>query len=1219
MILDFGYKCDPRLQQEIAFRYIWSLHEIYKFRYKFAIKVLDTAWFNGPVAALKVATGLVNMHQVWVYKNPIISVDKKEVDTISRKDIDIYLQQHNPFAFKDKIVTGIYNNNFASNDRVDVSLIDCFNSIHKNVYSNGITDNKMACLSIPDKLLNIYDQLHLSSYDKILNIYEQIHSSGQDKELNIYDQMYLSGEDKILNVYYQLNLDEDINKLNIYDQVYLSGFDKILNIYDNYNLYKDYNYNTIINPIYNLYKEDLTTNIIDVINTEKAKQLRTNIMTDNLFGYGGIKEAFINKQLYGETSYITANIIDNIYLSKGELYANLIKYYSVSTDSNKYSNIYDNLYLSTGGKEAIYDYQDLGIIPDGKEGFITENLNVIKDFTANTNWFKNPTATVSGKNAFIEYNHNYISKGNKEALLQYDYYTAIKRHRDVYIEYNNLFINTGHKDISIYTGNHFLSPEKRDIVRYNNNYFTTITNKDIVLYKDLASVNPERRSMIANNFGFFITRDRYPFRVNESYLLAYRDSYEISHLINEYWVYRDSKDISLYESILSVLRRHYDVYIDRAANWVAKNIKDLSLFIDKDLFVLPGRALGLPTYVDYVNNFVSKNALNGDLLSEDLFSSMLPKKVMMDIFQVSLDKDKIKAFIDYKNYWLIKEKIATCIYNDPMFAYKDKVPVFMTKDVFAYKGKKDLYIDKQLFAKVPNKDIYVYKELFASKGQKDVYIDKQLFAYSPQRPVALIYGDEFIEKLPKMCYYDKGVFADRLHYSLSLLKQEDIIREKYGMTIVDFSWAEEVPYDMDILPPFVAATRDMRRSMTILDLLAEANKVAHSLKIYDKQDAWVWVYEPPDPFDTDQFGIDELLLPEEDAKYEQFEDLIFNKDTLKPRNPVRRIDDNTWVAKLPIKHPLPERSDVGKYYTGVPYEQYYGVRTSIMHEIYLEFYNIWQANLFKFAAMTMQQAVKTILEYLYSWILITFGTDEIKEAFRVYHQVRWFAEMALLNNSQYIITVTTQDLNADIENGNCNIPNNLGLDKGNDTMGIYPRYGTNFFILKNNPCHEGAERAYVEFYPVIKQNTEMIFNLINEHGYVSIYINDELIDQVSLSTRNYVLSLPGGLDELTVRLEKTMEHNIGIFAIDNLRIKDAAFGSLEIQYDPTLRSGNKPMDEIAKKMIQWANEKEDFDEAYEYLRKGNLGVAVTMNEMIKYWNQHHKDKIKGKRLTIKKS
>lgn len=59
------------------------------------------------------------------------------------------------------------------------------------------------------------------------------------------------------------------------------------------------------------------------------------------------------------------------------------------------------------------------------------------------------------------------------------------------------------------------------------------------------------------------------------------------------------------------------------------------------------------------------------------------------------------------------------------------------------------------------------------------------------------------------------------------------------------------------------------------------------------------------------------------------------------------------------------------------------------------------------------------------------------------------------------------------------------------------------------------------------------------------------------------------------------------------------------------------MDEISKKMIELANLYENNKEVLEQLQKGNLGVSETYKLLKNYWDIHHNNKEKGKRLTIK--
>ena len=408
----------------------------------------------------------------------------------------------------------------------------------------------------------------------------------------------------------------------------------------------------------------------------------------------------------------------------------------------------------------------------------------------------------------------------------------------------------------------------------------------------------------------------------------------------------------------------------------------------------------------------------------------------------------------------------------------------------------------------------------------------------------------------------------------------------------------------------------IKETMSIFHDLYDGYMPKRPTRVSDQTDVWAWSYEPPDPFESSLYGIDELLLPEVDTRYKDFEDLVFNKQTMRPRNPVKRIDDNTWIARFPVKHPLPERSDIGNIYTGIVIDQYFGVRSSMMHKIYLEFYTLWQAHLFEFAAMTMIQSLKTMLAWLFDWIEISFEDADKPEAYRIYHQIRWFGECAVLNNSQYIISYDTQDIVTDLSTGICNIPNDLGSQ---NTMYVDNSPGMN--VIRNNPALIGVSECHVEFYiRNLRKNSAISFDLNNSHGSVNILIDGTIVGTISGSKMNvsYPINYTGS--DVTVRIEKTKTNNVcNDFFIGHITVKDMGFKDLSIDFDPTVRQGNKPMDEMAKKMIQYANMHDDLAAAYQKIREGNLGVSVTMDQMLDYWEHHHQDKIKGKRLTIKKT
>lgn len=174
-------------------------------------------------------------------------------------------------------------------------------------------------------------------------------------------------------------------------------------------------------------------------------------------------------------------------------------------------------------------------------------------------------------------------------------------------------------------------------------------------------------------------------------------------------------------------------------------------------------------------------------------------------------------------------------------------------------------------------------------------------------------------------------------------------------------------------------------------------------------------------------------------------------------------------------------------------------------------------------------------------------------------------------------------------------------------------------VIKPNPVFLNVSEAHVEFYIKHKKNTSFTFSLSNTVGSVNIYINGNLVDTVSTSKLNLTYQLPyQGNDMTTVRIEKDANSNKSpIFYIGHIVIPNASFKDLSIEFDPVLRAGNKPLDEIAKKIISYANLYDNRDEMYATMTKNNLGLSETYHMMSEYWKLHHQNKTKGKRLTIK--
>ena len=728
---------------------------------------------------------------------------------------------------------------------------------------------------------------------------------------------------------------------------------------------------------------------------------------------------------------------------------------------------------------------------------------------------------------------------------------------------------------------------------------------------------------------------------------VYKVPKDMNIIKDKVFMYKIPKDISIYDKLINMFRISYDMFIIKEDIWLIKDAIDtfienqvmihrnhyfadiynqghflLKKFVSIDTgeiepliknqlpldtlnsitenfsgMIIPVSKVKHQAFIDYIDEMIYK--LNKDAyISSITFSSILPKDVYKNEFQLFCDKKPHKVFIKYKNDMITKSKIYALMHNN----------------IFIEKESKKIYINKILFAKKEQKKVWVQDILEASKAYHEMTIHQDEMAKLEINEISIL-KTLFVDKDSQICYYTYGAFAEKDRYDLLIHQDKLATQDRKGIHLADLV-PEAIKEKTSIFYDYIAFTNRIIKESKLYQQMDEISKISKELMLHpDDFGNWAWVYETPDPMDP-VYGIDELLLPENDTRYEDFEDIIFNKKTLKPRRPVKIINETTFIAKYPNKHPIPEYKDIAIDYdkSAVKFEQYYGIETEIMRTVFLKYYRIWQSKIFEFGSMNMVQAVKKMLDYLYSWIMTYFNAEDVEQALRVFKLIRWYGESAIIQNSQYIISYEFDTLESKLTTGTCAIPNDLD-PINNDSMIVDASLG----VIKNNPIYIGPNSsAHIEFYIDNRKNTSITFSLSNTVGSVNIYINDTLVDTISSSALNITYPIPYTGDINVVKIEKPIGHNLNqFFYIGNIKVPNLSFKDLSIEFDPTLKMGNKPLDEIAKKMIQYADMYDDMKEAYYRIKRNNLGIQETYKKMLEYWELHHQNKTKGKRLTIK--
>lgn len=1184
-----------------------------------------------------------------------------------------YLDKYNNSVILDKInnqrlmtysdIYGLHRTNELRINNFDVMLIRP--DLELNIYDSKMLLRNRLGLNILQILLS-----H-KVLDKGINIYDVILTQSCDKSLNIYLNYMTSEEHNILNRN-DINLlakpkysKKDINILQIL-------FSKISGITTNItsndlhilksqaliNLHNDLDtkiYNRNISLI-DVVAGSTYNKIIDINKTIYGymynKQIGLNhsisgfITNRNLFM---IHDIFTHKINYDIAifNYVTGNKDKDrqIYISKGyniKKQTSGICLFDIDTfaiTNSKYLFVLDNVF-------TVIDAKDVMI----KSG-VWSTLKSKNVFLSTTKWINtNPKQSIideeiisiskNKSNVLLDNIDEYVFKNNKNMFISN--LVSIGTNIKLIDVLNHVFIGIIPKDLFI-TDNIFVSKEKLSAIMHDSAMFLGLIYKSIWT-EDIVTITSNKKSFVLlNNPDSFSKQNkivnRYP---NMQITDKKRES---MYILENVYIYKDSKEFSIKDTMSNINKHKYELPFIQENTWIIKDSYSLSLYnqlvADKDKhiveiykqgytalkqfskadlpdidtviknqipadvvngivdqfggMIIPVSKVKRQSFIDYIDKMATKYIRNG-YISHDIFSSVLPKNVQCDL-DVFFDKESHKAFIDYKNDIITKSKIY----------------VYMHNNIFVDTEKKRAYTDKHISVSKNELNTWIEDISVISKSYHQGYIHDNEFA-TLEIKKATIPDSLFVDKDDQICYYDYGVFTNKSEYT-SLLQNNiwTSTNNKETRNIADLV-SGAIKKELDTYYEYGIFSSKIIRESLLYKQLDDVHKISQELAIHpDDFGNWAWVYETPDPIDP-VYGIDELLLPENDTRYSDFENIIFNKETMKPRRPVKIINDTTFIAKYPHKHPIPEYSDVAVNYddSAVKYEQYYGIRTEIMHKVFLKYYRIWQSKIFEFGTMTMVQSVKKILEYLYSWIMIYFPPDEIEQALRVFKLIRWYGESAIIQNSQYIVSYEYDTLESKLTTGTCAIPNNLG--PGNDSMIIDASLG----VIKNNPIYIGTGPAYVEFYIDSHKNTSITFSLSNTVGSVNIYINDVLVDIVSHSTLNLTYQIPYTGDVNVVKIEKLTTHNLNqYFYIGNIKVPELSFKDLSIEFDPTIKMGNKPLDEIAKKMMQYANLYDDIQEMYYNIRRSNIGIQETYSKMIEYWNLHHQNKTKGKRLTIK--
>lgn len=1201
----------PAIGRIQPFEYSYATTNEYAFTYGRDI-FSDLSKFNAPIFVERKRRGIFSYDKIYIAEK-INNLNIKTKDYFIKRikngfDIKstdkLLLESKNGFVInEDNIIMKKERNGFTISENNLFGEKDIHLNIFKEILAKEYINNLdlftgyFAENYIPKKI-TIVDMKHLEK-EFSLEIYDNYFLSEYDiKHLNIYQSTLLEKPIFNLNVYKNiLSKKPDSNVLSVYDTILLYDSMPInkLSIYHNYMLLTETNINNM-NIYDNYFMKRPVNNNISIYKNFMLSELYTNNLSIYSFINASINE--INKiNIYKQIKVkkediLKINIYDNLMLNKiynNSLYINKQKSGKISLD-----NCYYNKYILNGtiNKEQLklFNKMNTGIKP-------------LKDF--NIQQYKIPK----------------LAKYKKRLIKSRDIILGYRSKRKTCFRKENLFVYKFNHDMFI----------KENILLSKDNHDFNINDTELYLY------SLEKELYIKNNTKF-LHRERYGFSINDIKILLNKDKHNIFINSTEKTLNKNKHDfvINNTEYIIKNTRKGFNfddftefIYKDRYSFSV--NVSEVSLDkIELPLgIVIHDNTIGLilpekETHIDNNKYLLNNKARNSLIETINIFTEKENKQanVSNNISNVFVISEQRKAFIEYYHNYMLSKNIKSCLiditnefvekqkkdaimYNSIIFITKDMKNTFIKKEFHITKKQKKSLKDNELI-----KVIKYYKETYLcntdiplDKIEKiitiidSIWINKKLY-------LSDIFKQDILSKeIYETSIVENNIFINRAEHELTKntyldvdIKQKNIfeheginiIKEKTNINIQDYVFITKQQYKTN---PYVSEMEHMQKIIKDLEKPVE--------KTYN----WAYVYQYDDPIDPnyDYYGIDELLLPEKDIDYSTFENIIFNKKTMTPKRPIKVIDDNTFIAKYPIEHPTPNYEEVGIVYIDVP--------TDLMYAIFTKFYQIWYANIFKFGNMSMVDSLKLMLDYMYSHIIITYsGSEYLEPALRVFRQIRWFGETSVMHNAQYKITCEYEDLKSNLQTGECMIENELS--------GFF--IDTNLKVLSNESTSIGQE-TYIKLYTSNKEESQITFSISLTAGNVDVYINDLHVDTIYSNHASISYDLPATDTKNEIILKRSASNNLGHCYIGNIIIKNGTYKNLSIEYDPELKAGNMPLNDIVNKMVILANMYDDEQEVFNQFREGNLAISELYKRLENYWEFHHANKIKGKRLTIKET
>lgn len=1084
--------------------------------------------------------------------------------------------------FNYDVMAGSTDNELSCN--IDMFIGSSFdNEIYINYsYMMEPTDNNM--------LINFYEShAYVESPNVFVNDDEFVKQE-YGKELYVNSIAWLDGQDNTLYVDFNMFADGEDNILYISKEGdFLSGEDNHLNMRNNdcsvagYDNYINYRYNDT---------------------SVKGEDNNVSYLTLDIFGGSYNNELNMkNSGISAESRNKVADIYDRPLFS--EQLNKTIGFSSYDIMANKGNGSLSQLKRDEmlRKKDLDLDYNYVFTFLDKKTNDLRPQEKEIFGAVSSRDLVANNELCVDryGDGNAIGISNNLINFIYERKLeVRYDDFLIQRDNDRILIDETEISLSRNASNPIVIDDIEFLSMYDRDILVAFGQIMTDKDYSSLIEIKQPFMVDKDAHGVMGTDSFIIINKDGHGIIQDDVIEQLYRESYTLSDESEDVWFDKSIKYLSINRDLLLMSKSYKKSFLEYETLFLSKGLKKSSMTY-KTTWV--SKAMKHAS-IAYRNVFIQKGCLSGDY---DRFVGLISKgakgtsindeyvliskdgRGLSDItsaFDVWLDKNPKSIFSHDSILGISKAGRGTSI-NDHYISF-DLSP----RGVFEYgnlaaglDGRVVSIDDEALFASIGNKGIYELYELSASKrssGIQDIAGPLELYKDS----FYLYEEDTFLQLGQAMskAFFKKNVRVSTERES-GTFKDSLFIEQYMDKAFFDRIWfvgqgTEKASFEKNVLVD---------------------QKIKHACLDFENMFVTSIPYDNMEKPDLKVTGIiDELIMPHKDYKYSDFLSKLLNPDGTINFKYVKSFDSSTgeYTITIPVEHPIDIYSDLAR--------DYIDVDVSVLELVIYAIRDIWQKNMFRYVAMSAQDSLKDILKTANVKMYKEYGVrdEQYEEAKRCLQLFRWYSEMAILNNCDYILKFNTRSIEADFFKKE--------LHEFEDIVEFENMHISDGYVLETmNP----EKPCKIEFYNRQKNAGEplnIMFKLYNINSNSSISIID--------GNDVKIMEFNAGMHDVSIEvkdkavLEFTPENINQSIALAQLKSNNFATNSFTVTYKGIFGETNKVMQELLDKALVVGEISAEVKEKY-----GNVApVTVAIDRIREYFEIHHQDKVKGKRLITKK-